>query len=324
MKIFERQVTVEKKSYGNHNIFIRYCCSFIFSWMIHLPFASAMESNAVKHIYDLPGSKDISLNLPSDIAIAPDGRIYVVDGGQHRIVIFKSNGKVDEIIGTKGSEKGQFLYPIGIAIDNEGQVYVADSGNNRIQIFDDDEDFVREFIVKEGDRKIKPVDIAISNDRKTLYVTGNNNHKVMLFDSRGKSLGQWGKQGNSSGEFRYPATIAVGKDNKVYVVDVLNSRVQIFEPDGSLHITAGEWGVKPGQLFRPKGVALDQKDNVYISDSYLDVIQVFNNETRFIYVLGENGNPAKFVAPTGIAIDSKNRIYVTEMLANKISVYQIK
>lgn len=304
----------------------------LYNWPLYIVFyltlniqaVFALDTKPVRHLFDITAAKGVSLVLPSDVAVAPDGRIYVVDGGNHRVVIYKSNGKLDSILGSKGSGKGQFLSPIGIAVDNKGQVYVADSGNYRIQIFDDDEDFVKLFQLKEKNIPIKPIDIAVSPDRKTLYVSGNNNHKVMLFNAKGKLKTTWGKEGNNPGEFRYPATITVAKDGAVYVVDVLNSRVQIFEPDGYLRITAGSWGVLPGQLFRPKGVALDQHENIYVSDSYLDVIQIFNNETKFSSVLGANNKAAKFIAPTGIIIDKKNRIYITEMFANKISVYQFK
>ena len=158
----------------------------------------------------------------------------------------------------------------------------------------------------------------------TIYITGNNNHKIMRYTLEGKKLKSWGKQGNNPGEFRYPATITVGEDGDVYVVDVLNSRVQIFEANGKLRIIAGSWGVLPGQLFRPKGVALDKNGNIFVSDSYLGVIEVFNNKTSFTHVLGSNGIATKFVTPAGIFIDSRGRLYVTQMLDNKVSVYDLE
>lgn len=286
--------------------------------------AFALDTRPLKHLFDLAKAQESPLNLPSDVAIAPDGRIYVVDGGNHRVVVYAANGEFLNVLGSKGHEAGQFSAPLGITADKTGRVYIADSGNFRVQVFDKSNQLLREIPIRENNNNIKPVDVAISPSMDVLYVTGNTNHRVMLFDIQGKKLGQWGKEGNNPSEFRYPATLAVGKDGAVYVVDVLNSRVQIFEPSGKLRTTAGSWGVLPGNLFRPKGVALDKDENIYVSDSYLDVVEVFNNNTSFSHVLGANNQARKFISPAGMAIDVNNRIYVTEMLENKVSVYLLE
>jgi len=290
---------------------------------IQVNVTSALETRDLKHLFDLTHAEQVALSLPTDVAIAPDGRIYVVDGSNHRIAVFDKAGRFLNVIGAKGSADGQFLSPIGITVDKKGNVYIADSGNYRIQIFNDSGGFIRKIKLREKNRKIKPIDVAINQSKKILYITGNNNHKVMRYSTRGKFLGSWGKKGNNPREFRYPATITVSDEGLVYVVDVLNSRIQIFESNGKLSTTAGSWGVLPGQLFRPKGVALGRKDQIYVSDSYMDLIEVYDNKTKFSHVLGKDNKPHKFVTPAGITIDKHNRIYVTEMLNNKVSVYQL-
>lgn len=284
----------------------------------------AVDTRSLRHLFDLKKTETSSLSLPSDVAVARDGRIYVIDGGNHRVVVYNSNGKYLYVIGSKGFGDGQFIAPLGITVDKNNSVYVADTGNHRVQIFDELGKFVKKIAIRDQSKKIKPVDVALSPRMDVLYVTGNTNHKVMLYNVNGKQLGMWGKEGNNPSEFRYPATLTVGQDGAVYVVDVLNSRVQIFEPDGKLRTTAGSWGVLPGELFRPKGVVLDKDENIYVTDSYLDVIEVFDNKTNFSHLLGHDGKARKFISPAGVAIDSKNRIYITEMLENKVSVYALE
>ncbi len=262
------------------------------------------------------------LALPSDVAVGRDGRIYVVDSGNHRIAVFQRGGKRLFVFGGRGSGADQLRDPVGIGIDPSGQVYVADKGNHRIQIFSADGAHVRALAVKAGGKNVAPVDVAVDATGKTVYVTGNSNHKVMAFSPDGRLLHQWGGEGVNRGEFRYPATVAVGIDGRVYVVDVLNTRVQVRDPDGSFY-TVGEWGVLPGQLFRPKGVALDRRGRVYVSDSYLDVVQVFNSAYQFLYVLGAGGKPQPLIAAAGIAIDADNRLYVAEMLKHRVAVFEL-
>ena len=315
-KIMTRQAQHPK---NNRKVYLFLLLTLAFSLGINT--ASALDTHPVQHLFDLAFTSNSALNLPSDVAVAPDGRIYIVDGGNHRIVMYKSNGDFIGTLGKKGAGAGQFHMPLGITVDPKGRVYIADTGNHRVQIFDHTGLFIKQIPIRDKDIKIRPVDVATSASMDTIYVTGNNNHKIMLYNRQGQKVDEWGRKGNNPSEFRYPATLTVGKDGAVYVVDVLNSRVQIFEVNGKLRTTVGSWGVSPGKLFRPKGVALDENENIYITDSYMDVIEVFDNKTNFLHVLSNNKQTNKFVSPVGVTIDSNNRIYITEMLENKVSVY---
>lgn len=285
--------------------------------------ADAIATRAPRHLFSLTSAAGIALALPTDVAVGQGGRIYVVDGGNQRIAVFDRRGGSQFVIGQRGSGRGEFKDPVGIGTGPDGQVYVADKGNQRIQIFAADGKFLRMFTVGSGGRSVPPIDVATDARGKTVYVTGNSNHKLMVYSPDGRLLRQWGGQGVNRGEFRYPASVTVGLDGRVYVVDVFNTRVQVFDKNGSAS-AIGEWGVLPGQLFRPKGVATDKRGRVYISDSYLDVIQVFDDAGQFLYVLGSAGVPYRFEAAGGIAIDADNRLYVAEILKNQVSVYELK
>lgn len=262
------------------------------------------------------------LSLPSDVVVGRHGHIYVVDSGNHRIAIFDRNGNRVNTFGGLGSGKNQLRDPVGIGVDHSGQIYVADKGNHRIQVFSAEGSHLRSIPLSVAGKDIAPIDVAVDASGKTLYVSGNNNHKVMSLNADGKLLSQWGGEGMMRGEFRYPATIAIGADHRVYVVDVLNTRVQVRDDHGQI-FQVGEWGVLPGQLFRPKGVALDNKGRVYVSDSYLDVVQVFSSAYKFLHVLSIDGKARSFTTPAGMFIDSDNHLYVTEMLKNRVSVFEL-
>ena len=79
-------------------------------------------------------------NSPSDIAVAPNGDIFVADGhvdnGNNRVVKFSKDGKFIKDWGKTGWAPGEFHTLHAIAIDSRGRVFVGDRGNNRIQIFD--------------------------------------------------------------------------------------------------------------------------------------------------------------------------------------------
>ena len=82
------------------------------------------------------------LNRPSRITIGSDGRVYVADTDNNRILVLKLNpaGPVLEQIGEFGSyQQGgdgdeQLYKPGAVALGPGGKVYVADSGNDRLQV----------------------------------------------------------------------------------------------------------------------------------------------------------------------------------------------
>ncbi len=78
---------------------------------------------------------------PTDVAIAPNGDIYVVDGyGSQRVSRFDKNFKPIRTIGGRGKEHGQFNTCHGIWIKTlqgrEPEVYIADRHNDRLEVFD--------------------------------------------------------------------------------------------------------------------------------------------------------------------------------------------
>jgi tripartite motif-containing protein 71 len=271
-----------------------------------------------RHLFDLASGGGTALSLPSDVAIGSGGRVYVVDGGNHRVAVFSPAGQYLFTIGRKGEGSGEFRDPVGIGADARGRVYVADSGNHRIQIFDANGRFSGSFRTGNG----RPIDVAPDAEGKTLYVTGG--HRLTAYSPTGQVLRQWGSEGQSQGEFRYPASVLVAPEGHVYVVDALNSRVQIFDPQGKFVFQVGAWGVLPGQLFRPKGVALDSKNRIYVTDSYMDLVEVFGSDYQFQHVLGAKGKIRRVTAPGGMAIDASDRLFVAEMLANKVSVFSLR
>lgn len=92
------------------------------------------------HLFDFGkrGSGDGEFNLARDIAIAPNGLVYVVDSGNFRIQVFDRDGKFVKTFGGVGRQPGNFARPREIAIDREGRVYVSDAAFGNLQIFDPD------------------------------------------------------------------------------------------------------------------------------------------------------------------------------------------
>jgi DNA-binding beta-propeller fold protein YncE len=66
-------------------------------------------------------------NLPTDIALAPDGSMFMTDGyGNARVHKFSADARYLFSWGEPGTAPGQFNLPHGVWIDRRGRVLVAD------------------------------------------------------------------------------------------------------------------------------------------------------------------------------------------------------
>jgi sugar lactone lactonase YvrE len=92
-----------------------------------------------------------TFDQPTEVAIAPNGDIFVADGhgsqptANARIMKFDRTGKFLKTWGKKGTAIGEFDCIHTLAFDSRGRLFVGDRQNNRIQIFDQDGNFIAEW-----------------------------------------------------------------------------------------------------------------------------------------------------------------------------------
>lgn len=284
--------------------------------------AAAVPTIAAQAVAEWLDGEEQPFSLPTDVVAGSGGRLYVVDGGNNRVVSIDATGAVVSAFGRQGRGDAELDGPVGIGIDGKGRVHVADRGNQRIQVFAEDGTYLYPVPLFVDGTRIEPVDVAVNTEGTELYVTAADRHEVIVFDWKGNLLRRWGGRGEEPGQFFHPATIELSAE-MVYVVDVLNARVQCFYPDGRIVRVIGKRGAGPGTLFRPKGIAIDTSGRVFVSDSYFGVIQAFEKSGEFLYALGEAGSPAVFRAPVGMAA-VEGDLAVVEMLGGSLKRLQLE
>lgn len=75
-------------------------------------------------------------NYPTNLAVAKDGNLYVVDMLNFRVQVFDPEGRLVSMFGSIGSgEPGTFDKAKSIAFDSFGNIYVVDSQQAWVQVF---------------------------------------------------------------------------------------------------------------------------------------------------------------------------------------------
>jgi DNA-binding beta-propeller fold protein YncE len=134
------------------------------------------ETATGRHVMDIGkrGTGPGEFNLPRDLAIGKEGRLYVVDGGNFRVQIFNADGTYRDSFGSVGRQLGNFARPKEIAADPDGNIYVADAAFGNFQVFNPDGELLM-FIGNRSERGgpgeyILPSGIAIDDDGRVYFV----------------------------------------------------------------------------------------------------------------------------------------------------------
>jgi streptogramin lyase len=155
-------------------------------------------------------------NMPSGLAIAPDGTMFVSDGyGGHRVHHFTADGKLIKSWGKQGTGPGEFALLHNVWVDSRGRVMIADRENDRIQIFDAEGKFLEQWTDMQ-----KPGDIWIHDEIVYVVEQGQGNG-VSIWTLDGKLLSRWrGNEGAGRGTVIGGHGICVDSKGSIYVTEI--------------------------------------------------------------------------------------------------------
>lgn len=186
------------------------------------------------------GSGPGEFDLPADVAVDDDGKIYVADFTNNRVQVLDPSGQfLDQLGKTRrfGIRAGRFNYPTGVGLLPNGNLLVADTYNDRVQVFDSGGKFVRKWggpfatnIPGSFHGWFKNAAAVTADQNGQVFVADFYNDRIQKFTSKGKFLNVFGESGTKPGQFKHPTNMAVDDEGNVYVVDFGNDRIQKFAP----------------------------------------------------------------------------------------------
>ena len=135
-------------------------------------------------------------------------------------------------------------------------------------------------------------------------------------------LGAFSGGGTGDGQIMWPVSIAIDKDDNIYISDEALHRISIFDKHRQF---VGNWGVKgsgDGEFDRPAGIAFDKDDNLLVVDGLNNRVQMFTKDGKFLAKWGRAGRgDCEFNMPWGIAVDHSRDVYVADWRNDRIEKF---
>lgn len=259
------------------------------------------------------------LSAPRNLALGPDGNLYVADSGNHRIQVFDEEGRFLRGWGEFGVEPGQFNEPWGLTVSDE-YLFVADTWNHRIQKFSLDGEWIAAYgqsgSPAETDAGLGlffgPRDVLLLPGGQ-LLVTDTGNHRLKLMTQDGDFVRQVGFQGPAPGQFNEPVSLAIGPDGLVYITDTWNRRVQVYGAD-LFPLEMWEVDAWRGESINNKPyLAVDGQSRVYITDPEGHRVLIFDWRGNYLASFGRFGaGSGEFGLLNGIVVAPDGTVYVAD------------
>jgi DNA-binding beta-propeller fold protein YncE len=220
---------------------------------------------------------------PHGITIGPDGTLWLTDDQHHTIRQFTSEGKLLLTIGdpdTPSTLQGgkPFNRPTHVALcPKTGDVYVSDGyGNSRVHKYDPKGRLLFSWGEPGTDPGCFNLPHNIATDADGLvYVADRENHRVQVFDGKGRYLAQLNNLHRPCGLFadrRDGGLLYVGELPTHLAVNAgvpnLGARVSIVTLKGDLVGRVGGRfaGERPGEFVAPHGCAVDSRGALYVAE----------------------------------------------------------
>jgi len=270
-------------------------------------------------------------------AIVSDGRMFVADAGNHRVLVQPFSETVEPATAVLGQisfsgngpnlvEGREVSYPAGFAFDYSStppRVYVADTGNHRVL----------------GFRSIQ----SLRNQESPVVVLGQPDKFTTVINYPNGDVDKPSQKGLAN-----PWDVAVDAEGNVWVADSVNGRVLRFpKPDFDNPVSAPDANLVLGQsgftskiitatqstMGQPTSIAISITGAILVSDRAYHRVLFFgqpqSNGQAASKVIGQGNfvdtstgaGANRFNSPRGLAIDTSNRLYVADFGNDRVQIF---
>jgi len=287
---------------------------------------------------------DEAMVAPTDMCISSDGLLYVLDGGNKRVLVSTTDGQFVKSFG-----EDVLVNPQGIYVTGDHKTYVADRDASRIWVFDENGTLINEFGKPSHPLYGETLDFLpqkiVVNDAGTMYVIceSNTNGIVEISPVEGGTfLGYFGTNATKASVWKIVWRAIQTKEQRAKSVSNIPStpdNMAIDEKGLIYTVTRGEkkdtlkWlNIAGGNMIEPDSyddipaaVAVGNHDNVFVASSQ-GFIYEYNNEGQLLFAFGGSDDGQSRIGLstkiTAIQIDKNDRIYTLDIDKAEIQIYE--
>lgn len=251
------------------------------------------------------GTGNARFQDPVDLALAPDGEVYVLDAGQRSVQAFSPDGAFLVSFGRPGSRALELQTPRALAVGADSTVYVLDDGRKAVVMFRGWR-AVGEFPVGAPEEEL--VGLAVDPFTGGVFVLDRAAGAVRHYAKDGRLIGRFGGEPGSAAHLQKPTRLRLDPTRVLWVVDRDGAAVARFEVDGQFlgRMQQVDLPAVVRVAGRPGGgvVALDRGERK---------VMCFDDQGWMTARFGRKGDkPGDFADPVDVAVSPSGEIFVLD------------
>ena len=159
---------------------------------------------------------------------------------------------------------------------------------------------------------------SVTGDDGRLYVLSRGldsirGIRVTVMNLEEEYFGTFGEHGQGDGQFICPLSIAIDREQRVFISDDFLNRITVMSTGGEFIKSWGSAGAGDGQLDGPSGLAFNSANELLVVDHRNNRIQRFTTDGEYLGKFGSAGPGwGQFHLPWGIFISPDDHIFVAD------------
>jgi len=293
---------------------------------------STVAGDGTSGFLDGPAVKS-KFRSPLDLAVLPDGTIYVADAFNSSIRMIK-NGIVTTFAGNGNANikngngsNARFKMPSRLTFDNAGNLYILDAADSRIRKITSSAEVSiyagsNCFGFKDGEARVAQFgqSFGIVHDLQgNIYVADSQNDCIRKISSQSEVTTI---TGGSVKQFQFVTGIAINKQGDLFVSDIY--RIKKITSEGIVSTFVGSYQKgyadargRAAKFSQIEDLIMDQQENIYVTDE--NRIRKITPQGIVSTIAGSvagykdgDGKTAEFDGPQGLGMDIHGSIYVAD------------
>ena len=245
--------------------------------------------------YGSCGAGEGELLHPAGAAVDEEGRVYIADAGNHRIVQLDGDGALLNAWGEAGDGPDQFAEVVDVAVTPAGEIAVLDASRQIISLWSPGGALLRE--LGAGLALYHPRGLGVSPDGD-FYIADTGGGRIVRADAEGALLDVFGGPDAQFGSGQ-PTDVAVSANGFMYAPEPASGLLwRIAADGGAMNATPGP---KSNTVESPH-IAIMPDGRVFLTDPENGRALIFDEDLYPLVQFGGKGDaPGQFSRALGMA-----------------------